>query len=61
MRSLQRPSTCLLALLSVTALLAIVGCGSATDAGPARAGSVKVIATTTQVGDFVRAVGGDRV
>src|SRR5215213_1766300 len=61
MRSLRRLSTCLLALLSVTAPLAIAGCGSATDDGPARAGSVKVLATTTQVGDFVRTVGGERV
>src|SRR5215213_1588524 len=61
MRSLRRLSTCLLALLSVTAPLAIAGCGSATDDGPARAGSVEVVATTTQVGDFVRTVGGERV
>jgi ABC-type Zn uptake system ZnuABC Zn-binding protein ZnuA len=61
MRSLRRLSTCLLALLSATAPLAIAGCGSATDDGPARAGSIKVVATTTQVGDFVRAVGGERV
>jgi zinc/manganese transport system substrate-binding protein len=62
MRSPRRLSTLLIALLSVTAAsAAIVGCGSATDAGPAPAGSVKVVATTTQVADFVRAVGGGRV
>lgn len=61
MRPIRRLSTCLLALLSVTVPLALSGCGAATDDGPARAGSIKVVATTTQVGDFVRAVGGARV
>jgi zinc/manganese transport system substrate-binding protein len=61
MGSRRRSSICLLALLATGALLAIAGCGSTTDHGPARAGSVKVVATTTQVGDFVRAVGGERV
>ncbi|MFL5817043.1 MAG: metal ABC transporter substrate-binding protein [Conexibacter sp.] len=61
MRSLRRLPTCLLALLSATALPALAGCGATTDDGPAPAGSVKVVATTTQVGDFVRAVGGGRV
>jgi zinc/manganese transport system substrate-binding protein len=46
----------LLALLALTA----AGCGPAASS-PAPAGSVKVVATTTQLGDFVRAVGGDRV
>jgi len=56
MRSLRPLSLCLLALLLVA------GCGSASDDdGPARPGSVKVVATTTQVADFVRAVGGERV
>src|SRR5215218_7558949 len=61
MRSCRSLSTCLLVLLAAGALLVIAGCGSTLDDGPAGAGSVKVIATTTQVGDFVRAVGGDRV
>jgi ABC-type Zn uptake system ZnuABC Zn-binding protein ZnuA/ABC-type Mn2+/Zn2+ transport system permease subunit len=39
----------------MTALAA--GCGTDDAAGP---GQVKVIATTTQIGDFARAVGGDR-
>jgi ABC-type Zn uptake system ZnuABC Zn-binding protein ZnuA/ABC-type Mn2+/Zn2+ transport system permease subunit len=45
--------------IAVAALLAALaaGCGSGTKAGP---GEVKVIATTTQIGDFARAVGGDR-
>jgi zinc/manganese transport system substrate-binding protein len=33
------------------------GCGHSSSAGP---GQAKVIATTTQIGDFARAVGGDR-
>jgi ABC-type Zn uptake system ZnuABC Zn-binding protein ZnuA len=57
----RRLSTYLLALLALTAPLAIAGCGSVSDDRPARAGSVKVMATTTQVADFVRAVGGERV
>jgi ABC-type Zn uptake system ZnuABC Zn-binding protein ZnuA/ABC-type Mn2+/Zn2+ transport system permease subunit len=46
--------------IAAAALLAAVvaGCGGGTGAGP---GQVKVIATTTQIGDFARAVGGDRV
>jgi ABC-type Zn uptake system ZnuABC Zn-binding protein ZnuA len=36
----------------------VAGCGGGTSAGP---GQVKVVATTTQIGDFARAVGGDRV
>jgi zinc/manganese transport system substrate-binding protein len=61
MRSSRWLPTLLLALLSVSAPAALAGCGSATDAGPAPAGSVKAVATTTQLADFVRAVGGDRV
>jgi zinc/manganese transport system substrate-binding protein len=46
--------------IAAAALLAAVvaGCGGDTGAGP---GQVKVIASTTQIGDFTRAVGGDRV
>jgi ABC-type Zn uptake system ZnuABC Zn-binding protein ZnuA len=60
MRSRRQLAPYLLALLAITAPPAIAGCGSATDDGPARAASGKVVATTTQVGDFVRAVGGER-
>jgi ABC-type Zn uptake system ZnuABC Zn-binding protein ZnuA/ABC-type Mn2+/Zn2+ transport system permease subunit len=48
------------ATVAAAALLAAVvaGCGAGSDkAGP---GQVKVVATTTQIGDFARAVGGDR-
>lgn len=45
------------AALAALALLA-AGCGS--DGGSAAPGQVKVVATTTQLGDFVRAVGGER-
>jgi len=41
----------------LAALAAGCGSGSGGDAGP---GQVKVIATTTQIGDFARIVGGDR-
>jgi ABC-type Zn uptake system ZnuABC Zn-binding protein ZnuA/ABC-type Mn2+/Zn2+ transport system permease subunit len=46
--------------IAAAALLGAVvaGCGGGTSAGP---GQVKVVATTTQIGDFARAVGGDRV
>jgi ABC-type Zn uptake system ZnuABC Zn-binding protein ZnuA len=52
---LRRP----LALLAATGLgLLCAGCaGSGGAAGP---GQVKVVATTTQIADFARAVGGDR-
>ncbi len=45
------------AALAATAFVA-VGCGSATTA---RDGQIEVVATTTQIGDFVREVGGDAV
>jgi ABC-type Zn uptake system ZnuABC Zn-binding protein ZnuA/ABC-type Mn2+/Zn2+ transport system permease subunit len=48
------------ATVAVAAVLAAMaaGCGAGSDkAGP---GQVKVVATTTQIGDFARAVGGDR-
>jgi zinc/manganese transport system substrate-binding protein len=38
------------------ALLLVAGCGSSTDSG-----KVSVVATTTQIGDFARQVGGDAV
>jgi ABC-type Zn uptake system ZnuABC Zn-binding protein ZnuA/ABC-type Mn2+/Zn2+ transport system permease subunit len=53
----RRPAGVLAAAALVAALAA--GCGSDSDGG-AGAGQVKVIATTTQIGDFARAVGGDR-
>jgi zinc/manganese transport system substrate-binding protein len=53
------------ALLLVTGVLALAGCGSDDgDGAPAGSGSeakLKVVATTPVVADFVRAVGGDRV
>jgi zinc/manganese transport system substrate-binding protein len=60
MHAFPRRARRLLVLPSVVLLLALAGCGSSTS-GPVRAGAVKVVATTTQLGDFVRAVGGDRV
>jgi ABC-type Zn uptake system ZnuABC Zn-binding protein ZnuA/ABC-type Mn2+/Zn2+ transport system permease subunit len=49
------------AALAATAALAVLaaGCGS-NNGGSAGSGQVKVVATTTQIGDFARAVGGDR-
>jgi ABC-type Zn uptake system ZnuABC Zn-binding protein ZnuA len=43
---------------AVAAALLLAGCGA--DTGPAGPGQVKVVATTTQIGDFARAVGGER-
>jgi ABC-type Zn uptake system ZnuABC Zn-binding protein ZnuA/ABC-type Mn2+/Zn2+ transport system permease subunit len=44
---------------AVAAALLVAGCGA--DTGPAKPGQIKVVATTTQIGDFARAVGGERV
>jgi ABC-type Zn uptake system ZnuABC Zn-binding protein ZnuA/ABC-type Mn2+/Zn2+ transport system permease subunit len=47
------------AVAAVAAALAVLaGCG--TELGEAAPGQAKVVATTTQIGDFARAVGGDR-
>jgi ABC-type Zn uptake system ZnuABC Zn-binding protein ZnuA len=43
---------------AAAAALLLAGCGAAT--GPAAPGQVKVVASTTQLADFARAVGGDR-
>lgn len=48
-------------LLSLLTLPLIAGCGAGADGGGARDASITAVATTTQVGDFTRAVGGDRV
>lgn len=62
MPSIRRFSLCLSALVLVGALSVVAGCGSSSSSsGSPSAGAVKVVATTTQLGDFVRAVGGDRV
>jgi zinc/manganese transport system substrate-binding protein len=62
MLSIRRSSVCLSALVLVGALLVVAGCGSSgSSSGSPSAGAVNVVATTTQLGDFVRAVGGDRV
>jgi zinc/manganese transport system substrate-binding protein len=62
MSTLPRVSRCLPALALAGLLLALAGCGSSgSSTGSAHAGSVKVVATTTQLGDFVRTVGGERV
>jgi ABC-type Zn uptake system ZnuABC Zn-binding protein ZnuA/ABC-type Mn2+/Zn2+ transport system permease subunit len=46
--------------LASAALLAALAAGCGSSGGSAGPGQVKVIATTTQIGDFARAVGGDR-
>jgi ABC-type Zn uptake system ZnuABC Zn-binding protein ZnuA len=43
---------------AAAAALLLAGCGA--DTGGAPAGQVKVVASTTQIADFARAVGGDR-
>jgi ABC-type Zn uptake system ZnuABC Zn-binding protein ZnuA/ABC-type Mn2+/Zn2+ transport system permease subunit len=48
----------LLVPAAAAAVLLLAGCGAAT--GPAAPGQVKVVASTTQLADFARAVGGDR-
>ena len=46
------------AAAAAAALALLAGCG--TDLGAAAPGQVRVVATTTQIGDFARAVGGER-
>jgi ABC-type Zn uptake system ZnuABC Zn-binding protein ZnuA/ABC-type Mn2+/Zn2+ transport system permease subunit len=48
----------LAATAAALAALLIAGCGSGVSPGP---GQIEVATTTTQIGDFVRAVGGDAV
>ncbi len=50
--------TLLVPAAAAAVALLLSGCGA--DTGPAGPGQVKVVATTTQIGDFARAVGGDR-
>jgi len=49
----------LLSLASLTAVLVASGCGD--DASTGSDASLRVVATTTQLADFARQVGGDRV
>ena len=46
------------AAAAAAALALLAGCG--TDLGAAAPGQARVVATTTQIGDFARAVGGER-
>jgi ABC-type Zn uptake system ZnuABC Zn-binding protein ZnuA len=47
--------------LVATLLLAAGGCGDDSASSPSGSGSVRAVATTTQVADLVREVGGERV
>jgi ABC-type Zn uptake system ZnuABC Zn-binding protein ZnuA len=53
----------LIALTAAAVVAALAGCGSSGGApgGASGGGRLKVVATTTQVQDFTRAVGGDRI
>jgi ABC-type Zn uptake system ZnuABC Zn-binding protein ZnuA len=54
----MHPTRRLTALLATAIATLVAGCGgSAATAGP---GQIKVVATTTQIADFARAVAGDR-
>jgi ABC-type Zn uptake system ZnuABC Zn-binding protein ZnuA len=60
----RRPSGALAAAALVAAAIATTGCGGSggSAAAPSGAGrALDVVASTTQLGDFVRAVGGDAV
>jgi ABC-type Zn uptake system ZnuABC Zn-binding protein ZnuA/ABC-type Mn2+/Zn2+ transport system permease subunit len=46
--------------LAASATLALLAAGCGGDNGSAAPGQVKVVATTTQIGDWARAVGGER-
>ena len=48
----------LVAAIAAIAVAALAGCGG--SGGAAGPGQVKIVATTTQIADFARAVGGDR-
>jgi zinc/manganese transport system substrate-binding protein len=61
MLTLRALSRCLPALALAGALPVVAGCGSSRSSSDAAGAGVKVVATTTQVADFVRAVGGERV
>jgi zinc/manganese transport system substrate-binding protein len=52
----RRPAAAALAAAALALLVAACG----TDSGGAAPGQAKVVATTTQIADFARAVGGDR-
>lgn len=56
MSNLRHIALAFLALASLT--LAIAGCG---DSGSSSEGKLEVVATTTQIGDWVREVGGEAV
>jgi len=58
LRRLRLPGA---ALVLVAAALVAAGCGSSDDTGGAAPGAIDVVATTTQLGDVVREVGGDQV
>jgi ABC-type Zn uptake system ZnuABC Zn-binding protein ZnuA len=50
------------AVMALVAALLVSGCGGSNASGaPASPGRLDVVATTTQLGDFVRAVGGSQV
>jgi len=53
----------LIALTAAVVAAALTGCGSSGGAvgGASRGGRLRVVATTTQVQDFTRAIGGDRI
>jgi ABC-type Zn uptake system ZnuABC Zn-binding protein ZnuA len=54
----------LIALAAVSVAAVLAGCGSSSGDGPAGASggkTLEVVATTTQVQDFTRVIGGDRI
>jgi ABC-type Zn uptake system ZnuABC Zn-binding protein ZnuA/ABC-type Mn2+/Zn2+ transport system permease subunit len=57
-RARRGPVFAAAALATTAALLAVTGCGSGSGA---RDGQIEVVATTTQIGDWVREVGGSAV
>lgn len=66
MPTLRRPHALVPLTLLATAVLAIAGCGESGDgvttgSGAGDPGSVRVVATTTVLGDIAREVGGDAV
>lgn len=57
----RRPRALLAAALPLVLAAALAGCGDSGDSGSGGGDAVKVVATTTVLGDVVREVGGDAV
>ncbi|MGI8578967.1 MAG: metal ABC transporter solute-binding protein, Zn/Mn family [Solirubrobacteraceae bacterium] len=60
-RHLRQPGKRFAVSTAVLALIGLAGCGGSGGSGASSGTTLDVVATTTQLGDFVREVGGSRV